>query len=228
MKNSISKNIARDLVAFYATKSQITLAASILGFGIVSVNPAQAASLVNGSGISNLGTTITFDEIPLANGIALTNQYSSLGVTFTGLFYNPFPNPFPNINPPSAGNFPDELLNSINPFVISFAQSQSAAAFSLATGFAGTSTFEALLNGTVVDSFSSATDFRIANNFYGFTGVTFDAIRVSAGGPTLIDNIQFTSATAQNVPEPFTIIGTLVGGTAAVRMRKKLKSVNKA
>lgn len=30
------------------------------------------------------------------------------------------------------------------------------------------------------------------------------------------------SATA--IPEPFTIIGTLVGGTAAVRMRKKLKT----
>ncbi len=29
------------------------------------------------------------------------------------------------------------------------------------------------------------------------------------------------------VPEPFTIIGTLVGGTAAVRMRKKLKSDQK-
>jgi hypothetical protein len=29
------------------------------------------------------------------------------------------------------------------------------------------------------------------------------------------------------VPEPFTIIGTLVGGTAALRMKKKLKVTNK-
>ena len=29
------------------------------------------------------------------------------------------------------------------------------------------------------------------------------------------------------VPEPFTIIGTLIGGTAAFRMRKKLKAVAK-
>ncbi len=28
---------------------------------------------------------------------------------------------------------------------------------------------------------------------------------------------------AQSVPEPFTIVGTLIGGTAALRMRKKLK-----
>jgi hypothetical protein len=31
------------------------------------------------------------------------------------------------------------------------------------------------------------------------------------------------TAAAQSVPEPFTIVGTLVGGTAAIRMRKKLK-----
>jgi hypothetical protein len=30
-----------------------------------------------------------------------------------------------------------------------------------------------------------------------------------------------------DVPEPFTIVGTLVGGTAALRMRKKLKSNTK-
>jgi hypothetical protein len=29
------------------------------------------------------------------------------------------------------------------------------------------------------------------------------------------------------VPEPFTIIGTLIGGTAAFRMKKKLKSTTK-
>ena len=34
--------------------------------------------------------------------------------------------------------------------------------------------------------------------------------------------------TATAVPEPFTIVGTLVGGTAALRMRKKLKSTTKA
>jgi hypothetical protein len=32
---------------------------------------------------------------------------------------------------------------------------------------------------------------------------------------------------AAAVPEPFTIIGTLVGGTAALRMRKKLKFTNR-
>jgi hypothetical protein len=35
-------------------------------------------------------------------------------------------------------------------------------------------------------------------------------------------------AQAEAVPEPFTIVGTILGGTAAMRMRKKLKSSNKA
>lgn len=117
---------------------------------------------------------------------------------------------------------------TINPFLISFTQPQSQAAFSLVTNI-GTSTFQALLNNSVVDSFSAATDVTSSNNFYGFTGVTFDAIRVTApgNGAAIIDNIQLGTATAQSVPEPFSIIGTLVGGAAALRMRKKLANANK-
>jgi hypothetical protein len=35
-------------------------------------------------------------------------------------------------------------------------------------------------------------------------------------------------ASSTAVPEPFTIVGTLVGGSAALRMRKKLSDANKA
>jgi hypothetical protein len=37
-----------------------------------------------------------------------------------------------------------------------------------------------------------------------------------------------TASSSTAVPEPFTIIGTIMGGTAAMRMRKKLKSSTKA
>ena len=40
-------------------------------------------------------------------------------------------------------------------------------------------------------------------------------------------NVSGSITPAAVVPEPFTIIGTLVGGTAAVRMRKKLQEVGK-
>jgi hypothetical protein len=46
-----------------------------------------------------------------------------------------------------------------------------------------------------------------------------------------LDNLFATEITGNNpppqsVPEPFTIIGTLIGGTAALRMRRKLKSTS--
>jgi len=194
------------------------LAGSIVGFGIIGVNPAQAVSLNNGTGISNPATTITFDD--LGSGDLLTDQYSSLGVTFAGLeVYNTSPG-YPNMTELVGFNF-------ANPFLISFTQPQSQAAFSFITE-AGTSTFEALLNDSVVETFFATTDLDSTNNFYGFTGVTFNAIRVTAAGDLgSIDNLQFGTATAQPVPEPFSIIGTLIGGTAAFRIRKKLADANK-
>ena len=114
------------------------------------------------------------------------DQYSSLGVTFTRLFHNPQQLVALNINPLIAGNFPPVT----NPFLISFAQLQSGAAFSLISN-SGSSTYEALFENTVVDLFSSAKNSSDPNNFYGFIGVTFDFIRVRISGnaAAAIDNI---------------------------------------
>jgi hypothetical protein len=49
-----------------------------------------------------------------------------------------------------------------------------------------------------------------------------------ATAPALTGRFQYNNTaapTSTSVPEPFTIIGTLIGGTAAVRMRKKLKAI---
>jgi hypothetical protein len=45
-----------------------------------------------------------------------------------------------------------------------------------------------------------------------------------AGGAATSRAILTATSTATSIPEPFTIIGTLIGGTAAFRMRKKLKA----
>ena len=63
--------------------------------------------------------------------------------------------------------------------------------------------------------------------------LTFDANFVqhseSATAPALTGRFQYNIAavptTPTAVPEPFTIIGTLIGGTSAFRMRKKLKVI---
>jgi hypothetical protein len=59
-------------------------------------------------------------------------------------------------------------------------------------------------------------------------------IAIADGGDGVWDSAvfleggSFVATEPQEVPEPFTIIGTLVGGSAALRMRKNLKSSTKA
>jgi hypothetical protein len=61
-------------------------------------------------------------------------------------------------------------------------------------------------------------------------GLQFSLVGAESAG-FAIDNLRFTTAVAApgatSVPEPFTIVGTLIGGSAAMRMRKKLKSNDK-
>jgi hypothetical protein len=64
--------------------------------------------------------------------------------------------------------------------------------------------------------FSSA---RTANSIA--TGGSFASV---PNAFTLNGTISQASAPTTAVPEPFTIIGTIIGGTAAFRMKKKLKS----
>jgi hypothetical protein len=66
-----------------------------------------------------------------------------------------------------------------------------------------------------------------------FTG-TGKSIKFTNQNIAVFDDITFANINIQqpengstDVPEPFTIVGTLVGGTAAMRMRKKLKVTKK-
>ena len=69
--------------------------------------------------------------------------------------------------------------------------------------------------------------------FFGITStknIADFSVGYSSAYRSLFDNLTFGTASptaATSVPEPFTVIGTLVGGTAALRMRKKLKSAGK-
>ncbi|WP_295621353.1 PEP-CTERM sorting domain-containing protein [Chamaesiphon sp. GL140_3_metabinner_50] len=65
-------------------------------------------------------------------------------------------------------------------------------------------------------------------NFSGFTNLVNvkwqNSVAVGTSAPQFDNiNVSATVPGATAVPEPFTIIGTVIGGTAAVRMRRKLK-----
>ena len=66
-------------------------------------------------------------------------------------------------------------------------------------------------------------------NFVANNNLTTLSFIHTAGGngnnDPLIDGVSVVqSGGSQSVPEPFTIIGTIIGGTAAFRMRKKLRA----
>jgi hypothetical protein len=66
--------------------------------------------------------------------------------------------------------------------------------------------------------------------FFQFNGNNFGALSTNSWYSFGNAELAFTanlSGSTQSVPEPFTIVGTLIGGTAALRMKKKLKSNHK-
>ncbi len=208
-------------------KHKFTLSMAVLVLlGLATVS-ADAAPIINSpTGLASPATTITFSEFVFAPGTPLTTQYSSLGVTFSNVFYNVAPINATGITPPLANNFAALGGPFLNPFSLMFTVPQTSAAFGFLTN-PGTSTFTALLNGGVVETFTAPTS--LAGGFFGFTGIAFNEIRVSAGGvngAAAFDNVQLAP-----VPEPATLLllGTgLAGVGAAVRKRRKTQQSERA
>jgi hypothetical protein len=200
----------------------VVLAAAALG-------PVAYADdiIASPTGITSPTQTITFEEILLPMNSSLTNQYAGLGVTFSpNVYYSPQTG-FGNVQGNDIGNFTFPTQPAfVNPMTMSFSSALTAAAFS----FDADNTpflFEALLGGTVVDSFSANVGVS-SNDFYGFSNDVFNAIRITqtgaGGGPYWVaDNIQFGAA-ANAVPEPATLslVGLgLIGLSVMIRRRTK-------
>lgn len=184
--------------------ASITLAAaSLLASG------AQAAPIVNSFGLAAPVTTVTFSELNLPAGTLITNQFADFGVTTSGHSYNPQVGAsFPGISGDHIGS------STTVPFLLSFGQVVTSAAFGYAKN-PTTVLVEALLGNIVVESLSQAVTYNNSNTaFLGFSGISFDAIRVTASVPEgLVDNVQIGAANA--VPEPATLGLLALAMTAA-------------
>ena len=151
------------------------LAAAYVGVGVLlSMQHAEANQIIgSGTGLVSPGTTLTFGEVSLPLGTFVTTQYQAFGVDFNNLFYFPQPGLNANVDNQSLANFPPGSTPIVNPIAIKFTNDVNAAAFAFITN-PGTSTFTALLNGVIQDSFTASTEFVSLNNYYGFTGFLFD------------------------------------------------------
>ncbi|MBP0017934.1 MAG: PEP-CTERM sorting domain-containing protein [Cyanobacteria bacterium SBLK] len=198
-------------------KNLFALAGSI-AVGISFVGTAEALTFNNSTGLTNPAQTITFDEIALPNNTNVTDQYSSLGVEFApNLVFEIVRTPTTNF----TGNHLKNFFPVTNPFSINFTDPVNSAAFAFINN-ASTSTFTALLDGSIVESFSSPSVF-VPNNFFGFTDIVFDEIQIDVGGGgnyMRLDNIQFTVA---STPEPSSIFGLLVTGSIVTGTALKKK-----
>jgi hypothetical protein len=190
---------------------------------------ALASPIIGVTGLSDPAQTIGFDESvpnlggPLPQGVPVSDQFIDFGVTFAiGTIAGSSPLFTEDLAPTFQVNG-RTLVNDFGgsncqgttqgcpPFRIHFTQDVGAAAFQMITR-PGISSFEALLNGTAVERFSTTTGGlggSAATNFvFGFDNIVFNEILVSPGGPgdeAFIDNVQYKLPTDAPVPEPQTV-----------------------
>jgi hypothetical protein len=197
------------------------ICAGILVLTLISAAGAEGAVIFDSpTGLPNPAEIITFDEVVLADGTALTNQFAGFGVTFSGLSYSTNPLTLGDLAPPVA------RLAGGGPVSLFFTTPQTDVALAFISSPANTM-ITALLNGVVVDTFAEPTNAADANIYYGFTGISpFNEVRIQLLGPdpsASIDNIQFGTATSIDptpVPEPTTM--SLIGlGLAGIYARRR-------
>jgi hypothetical protein len=220
-------------------KSIVISAASSLAIGIAAMIPATPAGAVilTGGELTFTGGTTNLSSLVRPSAPASFsvdyNQPAALPTVLasTGSFSSFFPQPKPalvgaNITSPNTfslvSSTPTSFLYSLNnPLSFNFG--------SISLNVGSGSTFTGMYNNIggvdfsllssvgstfVTTSDSVATQIQSLNFSFGDTGLSgIGTYRISAS-PT-------------SVPEPFSVIGTIVGGTAAFRMRKKLANINK-
>lgn len=196
-----------------------TLAAAT--FMAISVTSgAQAVTVINAtSGLAAPDRLVTFDEVPVADNTAVTTQYASEGVTFSaGVRLETAAFGFANMSGRKLANF----FPVTNSFSIFFASDVTDATLAFAT-FPGTSTFTALLDGTVVESFSASTGLFGTQNVFGFTDILFDEIAITSGGFSGVAVFDTVAFNVSQVPVPASL-PLMFGGLAvfaSIRARRK-------
>ena len=171
------------------------------------------------SGLASPGSLITFDEFTLPTDSSVTNEYSSLGITFTGLLYDPsccIETWTPEGSSPYLGN----TLNGSTgtDWTILFSDIQTEVAFTLAA-VGTTMALEAYLNNSLVETFNFSSSIW---GYYGFTNIVFDEIRMGVNGSAmLIDNLQFSSSASVPEPTSLALLGLGLAGFVFSIKKKK-------
>lgn len=198
---------------------KLAIAIAVAISGMFAAGAAHAASFQNSVGLAGPAYVETFDSPAVGNYSPADNLFSSM--TFSdNLYVTTDYNGFLGFSGQSIVNRSSSSCCS-TPSYVDFANVIEGVGFRFMTN-PGTSTFSAYLNNALVESFSASTDLA-ANQYYGFTGISFDRIRFDSGGfngASFLDDMQFAAAP---VPEPeiYAMMAAGLGLVGFVARRRK-------
>jgi hypothetical protein len=223
--NQFSRLIAISTVATAGACLSISSQAQavVLNFDGLTDN-TRVQDFYNGTGgvANNFGASFTASG---NNNGATARTEGGSGPNFTN---EPSPSNVMFIVGANVPNFLN-IANGFTDFSFSYgSRANRPSTINIFSGINGTGSLLGTLQlGSTTSNNSVIDDFDLASISFGGTAKSVQFL-VANSAQIAFDNISFTPFTnSASVPEPFTIIGTIIGGTAAVRMRKKLKS-NKA
>jgi hypothetical protein len=220
----------------------------LLGIALLA-GSVQAGQIVNGTaGLTNPGRFVDFSGHAFSTFTKITTQFSDEGIVLSpNLYYDGngstncdghtgnLGGSIGNLDASShcLANFTNinssDFLGNNVPLSIYFNDIQTSASFLLATNPPGgvpETNITAYLNGVQVDTMFVKTNLTQTNNFFGFTGESFNQVKISwsGAGPNGYLFGAIVSDLALGTPEPGTLalFGLGVAGivTAARRRRK--------
>jgi hypothetical protein len=184
-------------------------------FGVAS--SASATMITDNTGFDGDDYLVTFDEVAIAGGVQVTDQFLPYGVGF-------YPHLKATSDLPVSDFSGQSIMNAspvVDPFTIYFSQAVDAFG-AYWQAYNGTElTFKAKLGGLEVDSFVyTETACCGTSSFLGFDDIVFDSVVVNTTGEVVMDNLQ---ASAAPVPEPasLALIGLGLAGMGFSRKKKK-------
>jgi hypothetical protein len=198
------------------TSLAIGLGISALTSILLQSAPAQAANFSFAGNLANANAKPTFNFTTDGTSTVTIQSYSYGGGTNT--FGTPIPGGGFDLNLAlfdAAGNGIDER-DDIGPNNLDFRY----------TGVLARGNYQAIIfangnypngafpGGKLADGFTNTGDLFGRTSAYAF-----DILNVTSASAV--------ATTPTSVPEPFTIVGTLIGGAAALKMKKRLKATNK-
>jgi hypothetical protein len=203
------------------------LQAAVAGLMLSLCNLANAGLITTSNDLTSNYTNydlVTFNELSFTDGTNITNQYNAFGLNVTPSLNYRANSGFVNAN--GAGLYNYGTSPWTTPFSFDFTSTVEAMGFYIVMNTDQNVTFEALLNGSVVESYNETWgDCCSTMSFRGFTGGIYDSMRVTMvsgnNNAMELDNVYFSNTT--DVPEPSTLAIFALGiiGLSVRRFKKQ-------